>query len=65
MSLLAWTSVLLRPQGHPILAAVERFLEKALPPIEEEPQGRLADALSAFLAKSEKPPEPHGALGKD
>lgn len=57
MNLLAWTPTYLRPQHHPILAAVERHLEKVLPPIGQEPEGRLADALAALLALLDCSPE--------
>ena len=60
MDLLAWTPT---PSQHAhlrhrsVLASAERLLEKVLPPIEEEPEGRLADALAALLAALEGPPE--------
>ena len=60
MNLLAWTPP---HQRHPrtwhhhVLATAERLLGEALPPIDQEPGGRLGDALAALLAGLEGSPE--------
>jgi hypothetical protein len=53
MNLLAWTPVVPRHQRRVILGAVERILERFLPPIEDEPKGRLSDALAVLLSTIE------------
>lgn len=61
MNLLSWTPTHhqhLRTRPLSVLATAERLLQKVLLPIEQEPEGRLADALAALLAALEAPPEP-------
>lgn len=50
VNLSAWAPVIPRPQRLAVLGAVERVLERLLLPVEDAPQGRLAEALTAFLA---------------
>jgi hypothetical protein len=51
--LAAWTPLSLRPQRHALLEAVVRMLERSAPPVEDVPQGRLSDALTAFVLMCE------------
>jgi len=51
--LAAWTSVPLRPRRHPLLGAVARMLERTVSPVEDAPQGRLSDALTALTVMCE------------
>lgn len=59
MNLLVWSLAHqqhFRTQSHPILATAERLLGKLLPLTDEEPAGRLAEALATLLAVLEGPP---------
>ena len=63
LSLSAWAPTQSRSQRSPaVLAAFARLLQRALPPVEDEPEGQLSAALVAFLAACESPPVPHSAI---
>lgn len=56
MRLAAWAPTIpLTRIYHALLAAFARFLEGALPPVEDEPKDRLSEALAAFLTAYESP----------
>jgi len=44
-----WSSPKPSHQRHPILVPIEGILRKAFPLVDDEPEGRLSEALAALL----------------